>query len=281
MPDPDLEARVASIPWFHSIDLGPITTPGRKSPAQLAHELQRLRLPELAGKSVLDIGAFDGFYSFESERRGAARVVALDHYVWSLDLTRTDAEWRQLREQGIVPPPADQSAHWRPDELPGKRGYDTAHQVLSSRVETVVDDFMTMDLTGLGTFDVVLYLGVLYHIENPLQALRRLASVTAGVAIIETEAVEFQLAGRARLCEFFEGGELNHDTSNWWAPNRSALEGMCRSAGFREVQVVIGPPSWPRWLAHTARARIRHEDPGNPRIGVPVRRYRAVVHAFK
>lgn len=281
MPDPELQARIAAIPWFHSIDLGDVTTRGRKSPTQLAHELERLRLPDLKNRSVLDIGAFDGFFSFESERRGARRVVALDHYVWSLDLTEADAEWRRSRTHGGVTPSGESSPHWRPDALPGKRGYDTAHQVLDSRVETVVDDFMTMDLDALGTFDVVLYLGVLYHIEDPLRALRRLASVTDGTAVIETEAVEFQLSGKARLCEFFEDGELNHDASNWWAPNRRALEGMCRAAGFREVRVMVGPPSWPRWVAHTARARMRHDDPGNPSIGAPVRRYRAVVHAIK
>lgn len=281
MSDQDLDARVESIPWFHSIDLGGVTTRGTKTAAQLAHELSRLELPHLTGKSVLDIGAWDGFFSFEAERRGAHRVVSLDHFVWALDLGPHGAEWRQLRDEGVAPPLPEHSSHWKPEGLPGKRGYDTAHQILKSHVETVVGEFMTMDLQQLGTFDVVLYLGVLYHIENPLEALRRVAAVTADMAIIETEAVEFQWSGRGSLCEFFESNEMNHDVSNWWAPNIRALQGMCRAAGFREVRAVIGPPSWSRSFAHSIRARIRREHHGYQRLGGPVRRYRAVIHAFK
>src|SRR6188472_354162 len=82
-----LRAKADALRWFHSIDLGMgVVTRGVKSPEQHRHELAVLRLPDLAGKSVLDIGAFDGFYSFAAERLGADRVVALDHYVWSADM---------------------------------------------------------------------------------------------------------------------------------------------------------------------------------------------------
>ena len=86
----ELEQMVESAgTWWHSIDLGQgVVTPGKKSARFLAKELHSLQLPDLTGKSVLDIGAFSGFYSFEAERRGAARVVALDHYVWSIDMPR-------------------------------------------------------------------------------------------------------------------------------------------------------------------------------------------------
>jgi tRNA (mo5U34)-methyltransferase len=115
--------------WWHSIDLGNgMVTPGQKSQALLSAEWEALRLPKLAGKSVLDIGTWDGFFAFEAERHGAARVVALDHYVWSLDLPRQQAYWRECQERGE--PPA--SYHtvpelWQPDRLPGKRGFDVAH----------------------------------------------------------------------------------------------------------------------------------------------------------
>ena len=79
--------------------------------------------------------------------------------------------------------------HWRPAELPGKRGYDTAHRALDSRVETVVADFMHADVSALGTFDVVLFLGVLYHLEDLLQAVRRVFDMTRELAVIETAAV--------------------------------------------------------------------------------------------
>src|SRR5829696_7857395 len=81
MSSNDLQARAAAIRWYHTIDLGNgITTNGiDDSPQRLA----RVQLPpSLAGLSVLDIGAWDGFFSFECERRGASRVVAADYYSW-------------------------------------------------------------------------------------------------------------------------------------------------------------------------------------------------------
>jgi tRNA (mo5U34)-methyltransferase len=274
----EAERLVASVPfWYHSIDLGPTATKGVRSAPSLAREVTRLRLPDLGGKSVLDIGAWDGYFSFACERLGARRVVALDHYVWSLDIGPFIADW----PNGSARLVAEESVHWRPDELPGKHAYDTAHRVLDSRVETVVDDFMAADLGSLGTFDVVLYLGVLYHMRNPLEALTRLASVTDGMAIIETEAIVLPFTRKTPLCEFFETDELNSDGTNWWAPNQAALEGMCRAAGFRRVETIVGP-SMSRWAAHAMLSRIRSPL---SRTKAPNRcamyRYRAVVHAWK
>src|SRR5205807_7937958 len=90
-----------------------------------------LSLPDLQGKSVLDIGAWDGFFSFAAERAGAARVVALDHYAWSLDLGAIHA-----RLQGVDLPTFELTPDvWLPDVLPGKQGFDLAHRALRSRVE--------------------------------------------------------------------------------------------------------------------------------------------------
>jgi tRNA (mo5U34)-methyltransferase len=246
-----LRREVARIPvWWHSIDLGHgVVTPGQKGNTGGTHaadfmraELERLRFPSLAGKSVLDIGAWDGYYSFEAERRGAARVVALDHFVWSMDLGTGRSE---------------------PEELPGKRGFDLARRELGSAVEPVVADFMTMDLEPLGTFDVVLFLGVLYHLKDPLGALHRLARVTSGVAVIESDAAVFPGFEETALCEFFESDERDRDPTNWWAPNLRALTGMCRAAGFDPVNVVQGPPT-----------SASHAQPGTAPL-----RYRAIVHA--
>src|ERR671931_229568 len=77
----DLRSRVSALRWYHTIDLGGgVVTAGVDDTPQ---RLARLNLPEsLSGQTVLDIGAWDGFFSFECERRGAARVVAADHYAW-------------------------------------------------------------------------------------------------------------------------------------------------------------------------------------------------------
>lgn len=80
-----LQELVDSVPyWYHSIDLGAgVVTPGARSLQSLREQAEVLRLPNLEGKTFLDIGAWDGFFSFEAERRGARQVLALDHYVWA------------------------------------------------------------------------------------------------------------------------------------------------------------------------------------------------------
>jgi tRNA (mo5U34)-methyltransferase len=212
--------------WRHSIDLGHgVITPGEKGgePGYMARELHALRLPEdLSGRTVLDIGTWDGFYAFEAERRGAARVVALDHYAWEID--RADGDRRH------------------PDTLPGRRGFDVAHSALGSRVEPVVADFMTLDLDELGTFDLVLFLGVVYHLEDPLRAMRRVAAVTGERAIIETAAVAVEMEEDRPLWEFHAGDGFDGDPTTWWVPNLRALHELCRAAGFARTETVVGRP---------------------------------------
>lgn len=267
----DLQAQVAAVPfWFHSLDLGHgVVTPGHKSLRLLQKEVEDLHLPDLHGRTVLDIGAWDGCFSFQAERLGAARVVALDHYMWSIDMSQTR--------------PASQLAEhfphmWRPDTLPGKRGFDLAHKVFVSRVEPLVADFMEVDPATLGQFDVVLYLGVLYHQRHPLQALERVAKVTRHVAIIETEAVNIPGLEDRAFCQFFESDELAGDPSNWWAPNAQALIGLCRAAGFRKVEVQVQRVlTWKgvKKLAGRLRNVMRLGPPKDRGLG----RYRLVAHA--
>ncbi|HEX8912282.1 MAG TPA: class I SAM-dependent methyltransferase [Humisphaera sp.] len=239
-------AAVEQLEWFHSVEVAPgVVTPGRKSPEVLAGELAALRLPDLTGKSVLDIGAYDGFFSFAAERLGAARVVALDHYVWSADMAGYMADWRASHRTGESLPAPHESRHWDPVKLPGRRPFDTARRLLGSRVEPVVGDLMTMDLTSLGRFDVVLYLGVLYHMEEPLTAMRRVAAVTApgGLAVVQTNAMEIAGAPDLAFCRFLPGRELGNDPTNWWLPNSRAIEGLCTAAGFARAAVLNPPPA--------------------------------------
>ena len=258
----ELNDKVAAIPfWWHSVDLGMgVVTPGLKTPTAHARELASLHLPDLRGKSVLDIGAWDGFYSFAAERLGAALVVALDHHVWGLDREAKNRYKAECRNKGIPQQhPRQIPSLWKFDELPGKRGFDLAHAALHSRVEAVVCDLMRMDAETLGQFDVVLYLGVLYHIDDPLESLRRVRRVTKGVAIIETEAIAIGGCENRPLCEFFPpSAKLSDDPTNFWAPNAAALIGLCEEAGFRSVDVLTTPPT--------------------PRRG-RVARYRLVAHA--
>ena len=100
---------------------------------------------------MLDIGAWDGYYSFEAERRGASRVVALDHYAWGVDFGARGAYWNECMAQGVLPDhERDTTDFWRPEPA-GRRGFDFARQALDSKVEPVLADFMTADLDGSGS----------------------------------------------------------------------------------------------------------------------------------
>jgi len=254
---------IDSVPyWFHSIDVGNgVVTNGAKSPEQMRREWEQMRLPDLRGKSVLDINAWDGFFAFEAEKRGASEVTALDFFMWAMDVAPLLDYWKECRDSGAVPMPYEETVHYKPDALPGKRGFDVAHQLLGSRVKQVVADFMTADLAALGTFDVVFFLGSLYHMRNPFEALERVAAVTRELAVIETEAARFEGHDARAMWEFFPSNELNGDVSNWWAPNALALEGICRAAGFRRVET---------WAT---------DDPVRAENGVE--RYRLVAQAWK
>jgi tRNA (mo5U34)-methyltransferase len=284
----ELEQMAQSVPyWWHSIDLGKgVVTKGHKSAEGLQSELKAMRLPNLQGKTVLDIGAWDGFYSFEAERSGAKRVVALDHYDWALDLPNVMAYWRECNELGISFDPENEVAQLNLRDLPGMLGYKTAHRALGSKVETVVEDFMESDPNKLGTFDVVLYLGVLYHMQNPLLSLQRLAALTKGMVVIETEAIALPGNEQRAYCEFFEGTELNGDSSNWWAPNERAVAGMCRAAGFKRVETIVGSPV-PRRDNKSPIAKLKSvagftlREFGLRKKLPEVVRFRAVVHAWK
>lgn len=266
-----LRARVAEITWHHSIDLGHgVVTPGLAG----AGPVPERAFPSFAGRSVLDVGAWDGYYSFLAERQGAARVVALDHYVWGVDLPARTAYWDECRAKGVLPDHRlDETEFWRGDELPGRRGFDLAKEVLGSGVEPVVADLMTTDLDALGAFDVVLYLGVLYHMKEPLTALDRVRRVTGEVAVIETAAVWIAGLEDEPLTAFFAGDELAHDYGNWYAPNQAALHAWCRAAGFSRVETVVGPP---RFMAARRAKRALTGGGDNHRVV----HYRTVVHAF-
>lgn len=235
----ELRERTAGITWFHSIDLGTgVVTPGSSvSPTVPQHALGDLR-----GCSVLDVGAWDGYYSFLAERMGASRVVALDHYVWGLDWAARDRYWAECRAKGVLPDHAkDGTDFWRPD-LPGRRGFELAKEALASAVEPVVADFMTADLRELGTFDVVFYFGVLYHMKEPLTALERLRAATRSVAVIETEAVDVPSLPEVSLLTFVAGDDVGSDYGNWYVTSAAGLRSLCLAAGFSRVDIVCGPP---------------------------------------
>jgi tRNA (mo5U34)-methyltransferase len=242
----ELAAEARRIRWFHSIELAPgLVTDGHDD---TGGRVAQYGIPEdLTGRTVLDVGAWDGFFSFEAERRGAARVVAADSFAWN-------------------------GENWST-----KEGFELARRALGSGVEDVDVDVLDLDPAELGTFDVVLFLGVLYHMRHPLLALEKVAGVTADLLIVET-AVDCTWTRRPAAA-FYPSHGLAADPTNWWGPNPEAVAGMLRAAGFRDVRCV-SPDSWAYRLGRSARrlpaylrARARGATPLHPAQG------RAVFHA--
>jgi tRNA (mo5U34)-methyltransferase len=214
----DLEARVEALgPWFHNIDLGGLwTAPDHFLGDYPGVKFNRFapHLPKsLSGKSVLDIGCNAGFYSIEMKRRGADRVLAID------------SDDRYLAQARLAS-----------DTL----GFGDI-------------EFAKLDVYDIGAigekFDLVIFMGVLYHLRHPLLALDLIREHVAGDMMLFqsmqrgskhvfevdedyefTETDQFFETGYPKL-HFIEQ-RYAEDWTNWWAPNRACTEAMLRSAGF-------------------------------------------------
>lgn len=161
-------------------------------------------LPEsLHGKRALDIGPWDGFYTFELERRGAD-VVCIDYV--DLDTFRN------------------------------------LHRTLGSRADYRRLDIYELDPKDIGAFDIVLCLGVLYHLKHPLLAIEKLCAVCRDVCVIDTFVVDGTSTGKGTrpsfpYAEFYEYGELGGQTDNWCGPSVDMVEAWIRAAGFARAEV--------------------------------------------
>lgn len=190
--------------WWHSIDLGnEAITPGAHKIEELRDNYAKFLLPDdLSGKRALDIGCWDGFYTFEAERHGA-------------QVTSVDC--------------------WRPEK------FFVARQALNSAADFHELSVYEVTKEKLGAFDVVFFLGVLYHVKHPLLALEQVCEVTRDVAVIETHQIdnlfETQRSAMA-VMEFYELDELGGQYDNWWGPNTECLVQMTRAAGFVRVEVM-------------------------------------------
>jgi len=210
-PVEGVRERVAGSFWWHSINLGGgIVTPGHKTRYEISREAEAIFAPlDLRGRSVLDIGAWNGAFTVEAKRRGAARLLAVDHYTWT--------------HPGFC----------------GKSTFDLVMSRLGIDVETKVLDIEKANAADLGRRQVVLFLGVFYHLFNPISALQLLAEVTEEALVIETHLDLEEIARPAMV--FYPDRELGGDSTNWWAPNRPAMEALLRAVGFEKVLYTQNP----------------------------------------
>jgi tRNA (mo5U34)-methyltransferase len=216
----ELERSIRELgPWFHNLELGGIQTAPEHFlgdyPAQKWRRFAHAIPEDLSGRSVLDIGCNAGFYSLEMKRRGASRVVGIDSDPRYLAQARLASEVSGLElELKLV----------------------DVYEVSSLREQ----------------FDLVLFMGVLYHLRYPLLALDLLWQHVVGDTLVfqsllrgdshtEPYANDYPFSERAiferpsfpRL-SFIEQRYAG-DPTNWWFPNRACAEAMLRAAGFRVV----------------------------------------------
>lgn len=226
-------------PWFHNLHLpgGLQTAPDHPLgdfPRFKWHEIAPHLPEDLTGLRALDIGCNAGFYTFEFARRGA-QVLAID----------IDAHY--LRQ-----------ARWAAERLG-----------LSEQIELRQLGVYELARIDPQPFDVVLFLGVLYHLRHPLLALDLVASLTAGTLVVQTltlpgEALlrvpeDLPIGARERMRDpgwptmaFIEHA-LAGDQTNWWAPDAAAVEAMLRSCGL----AVRGRPGHEIWVCAPDSRRPR------------------------
>jgi tRNA (mo5U34)-methyltransferase len=237
--DPEVFAKdVAAREWFHRFEFDNGVVAHGVDPSHF--KTQYLGLPEsFDGLTVLDIGTYEGHYAFEAARRGAADVLAADHWVWTWPGSTARSNFEFVRE----------------------------HLALPVRDVVLRVEDLTPEAVG-GTYDVVLFLGVLYHAPDPLGYLRRVHAVTRQYALVET-VVDLLDVDRPALA-YYPGAYLNGDASNHFGPNLHALHGLLYDAGFSRVEDVG------IWRFHEIEVTRQERLPrGDPRSG------RAVVRAWR
>jgi tRNA (mo5U34)-methyltransferase len=205
-------------PWFHNLHLpdGRETAPDHPLgdfPAFKWHQIEDCLPADLSDARALDIGCNAGFYSFQLAARGA-EVLALDlddHYL--------------------------QQGRW-------------AAQLLDPEGRVEFRQGSVYDLVEVeGTFEVVLFMGVLYHLRYPLLALDVVAEKVGGTLVLQTLTMpgeespgtpeDIEIGERKRLLEpewpraAFIEHKLAGDPTNWWAADQACVEAMARSAGLR------------------------------------------------
>ncbi len=218
----DYSRELAEKGWYHSFELpGGALIDGVLSLEAQKDRYARFPIPgDLTGRRVLDIGAWDGWFAFEAEKRGAS-VTAVDcvevpHFRW-------------------------------------------VHQQIGSQVDYRVVDLYDLPEAGLGAFDVVFFLGVLYHVRHPLLALEIVCRLTTGLALVDsfvTDAGAWQShPDQLPSLEFYETTELGGLLDNWFGPTVSCLLALCRAAGFARVELlhIVG--------SHALVACHRHWEP--------------------
>lgn len=238
----DFIERVKAIPyWYHRIEL----LDGTVTPGWSPIDAERYCVPDdLTGKRVLDIGAWDGYWTWEALKRGAAEVVAIDDFSDNMGALSKEqrGQWETFdlcREAFgfTLKDPTDPIVNCDLHRL-----NDKGQKV--TRAQMPVYDIADEDL-GLGRFDVVFLFGTLYHLKHPLLALEKISEVCDGALYVESASLDECSPYRGGIgkgfvdnemvMEFYPGAEYAANQSNWWIPTLQCLGAMMETVGFQDV----------------------------------------------
>jgi tRNA (mo5U34)-methyltransferase len=211
----ELQEQLDSIKWWHRYDkktFGFQTAGIKGCYSDIQPERWDFKPKLFKNRTVLDIGAWDGYFSYYAEKIGAKRVLAIDHPSWS------GSSWGT------------------------KAGFDLVHSILNSKVESKDIDLYDTSPDNLGTFNTVLFLGVLYHLPHPLEGLKKAAALTNDLLVVETTYEEVE-KDEPIFIHNPEKFQKLKDKTNHYSPNKSRLDelfiDMC---GFKRVEYNFWSP---------------------------------------
>ena len=194
------------IGWFLRQELAPdLITPGWSDPK--TEKLPHYGLPDdMTGMRVLDVGPAEGFFSFEAERRGAREVIAIDS---------------------------------SPDAL---RRFQLCKIALGSKVNAYLTNVYDLNVRAFGTFNIVFFFGVLYHLRNPILALEKIFSVCCGSLLFQSHTNDSDVDKQA-AADFYPRGitsgppdNPSWDPATFWVPNGACCRDMLAHVGFVDIE---------------------------------------------
>jgi tRNA (mo5U34)-methyltransferase len=223
--DAQREVGFSPTEWFHSFILADGTQIyGAKSLEVLRLEFDEVFGPiNLTGRSVLDIGAWNGAFTLEAMRRGAGRVLSVDFYTWLDPRLRGLEKFLYIRR-------------------------DSGFKNIDYKLLDVQD----ISKATVGTFDIVLFLGVFYHLREPLSILDRLADIAQDRLILETYLDPIDDVNYPAM-RYYPGAELAGDPTNWWGPNQPCIEALLQASGFGAIETRLHPMRQGRGIFHARK----------------------------
>jgi len=215
--------------WFQRIELFPgYFSPGWSNPP--TEKMPYFGLPDdLTGKRVLDVGCAEGFFSFEAEGRGAREVIAIDSY---------------------------------PDSV---RRFNIVRDARQSNATAYLTNVYDLKPSTFGTFDLVLFYGVFYHLKHPQLALERILDVCSGEMLFQTHVYDEPAIKDTPWAKFYPHGFMSgkdgesYDPTVFWLYNPAACIAMLDHVGFIGTEVLSNDPN-----PFVLRARVQAARPGIP-----------------